>query len=103
MSIGNVTQPDGHARRVRKGRVLVLIAVAAGGVAAYADWAWWVGPAIGAAAGLVMLTVWARKVIPAMSDPFVRLTGLVIGAVFYIGLFGALPYGMYALVRWLVG
>jgi hypothetical protein len=76
--------------------LLVWIAIVIGGCAGYAGWAWWIGPVVGAAAGLINL-------MPALSDPFVRLGGLLAGAVFNVGLFGGLPYGMYALVRWFVG
>jgi hypothetical protein len=75
---------------------LEWVAILVGAVGGYAGWPWWIGPAIGAAAGLISLG-------PALSDPSVRIAGLVSGAAFNLGLFGALPFGVYALMSWLVG
>jgi hypothetical protein len=74
---------------------LVWISIMVAGVAGYASWAWWIGPAIGASAGLLNLA-------PAF-EARVGILGLLMGAVFNVGLFSALPYGAYALTNWLFG
>jgi hypothetical protein len=98
--------PMGRWSAAKVTPLLVWGAIVAGGIAGYAGWAWWIGPAIGATAGVLNFAKWLllmerRRRVPALSA--VRLISLLIGAIVNIGLVGTLPYGMYALVRWLVG
>jgi hypothetical protein len=65
-----------------------------GGIAGYADWPWWVGPAIGASASLL-------NFLPTLIDPLERTSELLSGLVLNVALFGGMPYGTYWLVRWL--
>ena len=75
---------------------LVWLAILVGGITGYAGWARWIGPAIGAGAG-------ALSLLPALSDPSVRIGEVFGGLVFNAGLFGAMPFGAYMLVSWLIG
>src|SRR4029079_7938772 len=72
--------------------LIAASSVLIGGFAGYADWTWWVGPAIG-------LIVGTLNSLPTLTDPFERLSGRLTGFAVNVAVFGGMPYGMYALVR----